>query len=428
VTPIVGQKDNFLRRAGPIIGDVKEIAVEIEQPHAALFFGNVFADHDHAIGLLTSRGLVFKLGHIFVLEAQHFIATLDNDFLFHVLRFLTWLGFDRVARWSAQSRPRADGQLFRQGPQVEHAIVAEYKANAWVSVPAIEVRSLGEVGVAAEKDTQKTAAKTSGHGAIESLGSALMTGAIAGTIDDAQDFAGIGQADEQRMITPGVVVGDVHAFFALPVGAHQGTVGVDAGLLEKIVRLLFPKLHPRVIEDVLEDVDFVRAEASAIIAGRGGIGNALGAEGIEKGGVVAAQFDVLETRAVAQSVHGEVEDVIGVGIWQVQLEKVQLSIDGFDQSDVLGKFVEQGNSAEGGAIDAVVELEVEVTAAAKDGLGAVGEFVFVEASVDDSLMRVEFLTQKAMASASGIFALEAVLPFASVRLLVYSLFHLKSFS
>jgi hypothetical protein len=179
------------------------------------------------------------------------------------------------------------------------------------------VRGLGEVGVAAEKDTQKTAAKTSGHGAIERLGSALMTGAIAGTIDDTQNFAGVGQADEQRMITPGAVVSDVHAFFALTVGAHQGTVGVEAGLLEKIVRLLFPEFHPRVIEDVLEEVDFIHAETSALIAGGGGIGNALSAEGIEKGGVVAAQLDVLETRAVAQSVHGEVEDVIGVGIRQV---------------------------------------------------------------------------------------------------------------
>jgi hypothetical protein len=306
---------------------------------------------------------------------------------------LTWLGFDRVARRPAQFRPRASGPLLRQGPQVGHAIVAEYKTNAWVGVPTVEVRGLGEVGVAAQKDAQKTAAKTSGHGAIESLGSALMTGTIAGTIDDAQDFTGVGQADEQDMITPGVVVGDVHAFFALPVGAHQGAVGVDAGLLEKIVRLLFPEFHPCVIEDILEKVDLVRAEASAIIASGGGVRNALGAEGIKKGGVVAEQFDVLETRAVAQSVHGEVDDVIGVGIGQVQFEDVQLSIDGFNQSDVLGKFVEQRNSAEGGAIDAVVEFEMEVTAAAKNGLGAIGKFGFVETSVDDSLACLEFLTQ-----------------------------------
>ena len=80
--------------------------------------------------------------------------------------------------------------------------------------------------------------------------------------------------------------------------------------------------------------------------------------------------------------------------------------------------MQQGNSAEGGAIDAIVELEVEVTAAAKDGLGAVGKFGFVEASADDSLVSVEFLTQKAMASASDAFALETVLPLVNVRFLV----------
>jgi hypothetical protein len=97
---------------------------------------------------------------------------------------------------------------------------------------------------------------------------------------------------------------------------------------------------------------------------------------------------------------------------------VQLSIDGFDQSDVLGKFVKQGNAAEGGAIDAVVEFEVKIAAAAKDGLGTIGEFGFVEASLDDSLACPEFLTQKAMTFARGDFALAAVLPLASVRLLV----------
>ena len=61
---------------------------------------------------------------------------------------------------------------------------------------------------------------------------------------------------------------------------------------------------------------------------------------------------------------------------------------------------------------------MEVTAAAKNGLGAIGKFGFVETSVDDSLACLEFLTQKAMASASGVFALAAVLPLASVRLLV----------
>ena len=80
--------------------------------------------------------------------------------------------------------------------------------------------------------------------------------------------------------------------------------------------------------------------------------------------------------------------------------------------------MEQRNATKGGAIDAVVKFEVEITAAAKDGLGAIGEFGFVEASLDDSLACSEFVAQMAMASASDVFALAAVLPLASVCLLV----------
>ena len=68
-----------------------------------------------------------------------------------------------------------------------------------------------------------------------------------------------------------------------------------------------------------------------------------------------------------------------------------MSIDGFDQADVLGQFVEQGNATKGGTIDAVIEFEVEITAAAKDGLGAIRKFGFVEASLDDALACSEFV-------------------------------------
>ena len=110
--------------------------------------------------------------------------------------------------------------------------------------------------------------------------------------------------------------------------------------------------------------------------------------------------------------------MVGIGIRQVQFKDMQLSVDGVEQSNVLSKFVKQGNAAESGAIDAVVEFEVKVTAAAKDRLGAVGQFGFVEALLDDSLACVEFLTETAMTFASGVLALTAVLPLASIRFLV----------
>ena len=64
-------------------------------------------------------------------------------------------------------------------------------------------------------------------------------------------------------------------------------------------------------------------EAAAEVAGGGRIGDAAGAQGVEEDLVVAAQFEVLQAGAVAQGVVGEVEDVIGLVVGQVDLEQVQ---------------------------------------------------------------------------------------------------------
>jgi hypothetical protein len=193
------------------------------------------------------------------------------------------------------------------------------------------------------------------------------------------------------MIAPGAFIADVHALFTLAVGAHQGAIGIEAGLLPEIVGLLSPESQPGIIVDILEAVDLFGTEASTIIAGGGGIGSALGAEGVEKRGVVAAQFHVLETSAVAQGVDGEVENVIGIVIGELNLEHMQASIDGVNEADVEGEFVEQRDTAESGAIDAFVKFEVNVSTAAKNRLGEIGKFAFVEASLDNSVACVEFL-------------------------------------
>jgi WD40 repeat protein len=58
----------------------------------------------------------------------------------------------------------------------------------------------------------------------------------------------------------------------------------------------------------LEQVDVAFVEAPAEITGGGRIGDAPGAEGVEEVDVVAAQFDVLKTIAVAQSVTASSND------------------------------------------------------------------------------------------------------------------------
>ena len=66
----------------------------------------------------------------------------------------------------------------------------------------------------------------------------------------------------------------------------------------------------------------------------------------------------------------------------------------------MGEFVEQGNAAEGCAINALVEFELKVSTTAKDGFGEVGKFGFVETPPDASFAGVEFLAKEAVALAA----------------------------
>ena len=51
---------------------------------------------------------------------------------------------------------------------------------------------------------------------------------------------GVGQRDQQRMITPGAVVGDVDALLALGVGLDEGAIALDARLGKELGGLLGP--------------------------------------------------------------------------------------------------------------------------------------------------------------------------------------------
>ena len=48
------------------------------------------------------------------------------------------------------------------------------------------------------------------------------------------------------MVAPLAVVGDVHSFLALGVGLHDGAIGIQDRLIEKLVRLLSPDPQPRI--------------------------------------------------------------------------------------------------------------------------------------------------------------------------------------
>jgi hypothetical protein len=308
--------------------------------------------------------------------------------------------------------PRTVGQILGVALHRRGAVVAKDELDAGIRVPPVQVFGLREVGVATEQDFHKTGAKAGIGGLVESDRRAFMGGAVAGSIDNAQHFTGVGQADEQRMVTPGAVISDIHAFLAIARSANERAIDVDHSLLEEANRLLLPQTDADIVVDVLQGVDVGDGETPGEIASRGGIRNPLGTERIEEVDIVAAPFDILHAGAVAQGIEGEVQDVIGLEIRKMDFEDVEPLVDGVDESNVLSEFVQEGDAAASDAGGAFREGVAETGAAAKDGLGTVGEFGFVESALDFTLACGELAVTLALVSAAfGAMFMAATLGF-----------------
>ena len=114
------------------------------------------------------------------------------------------------------------------------------------------------------------------------------------------------------------------------------------------------------IEDVLEDLDIVGGEAAAEVAGGGGVGDAVGAEGVEEDDVVASQFDVVEAGAVTEGVVGEVEDVVTLVVGEVVLEQVESCVDGLGESEFLDEQMDGADATAGDGLGPGGGLVVDV--------------------------------------------------------------------
>jgi hypothetical protein len=216
------------------------------------------------------------------------------------------------------------------------------------------------------------------------LGRSLVRRPIPGPVDHAQDFLGVGQAQHQRVVAPGAVVGDVHALLAFPGGLDQRAVHVEDRLLEERGRLPGPDPDTNVVNHVEQRHDVGGREPPAEVARGGRVGNAAGAQGVEEDLVVAAEFDVLQAGALAQGVVGEVEHMIRLVKRQVDLEQAEAVVDGVDQADLPGQGVDDANAAVDESAAAVGDLVMNV-AGGDRGPGAIAELGGVEAALDAPL-------------------------------------------
>ena len=128
-------------------------------------------------------------------------------------------------------------------------------------------------------------------------------------------------------------------------------------------RLPLPDLHTLLVDDAREGVDVGGGEAAQEVAGGGRVGNALGAEGVEVGFVVAEQFEVLQALAAGQEVVGDVEDVVGLEVRQVTLQQVQVAVDGIGQAQLPDQQVEGAEAAGAQTAGLVADLIVDVVVA-----------------------------------------------------------------
>jgi hypothetical protein len=123
----------------------------------------------------------------------------------------------------------------------------------------------------------------------------------------------------------------------------------------------------------LEKVDMRRRKTSAKVACGGRVRNASSAERIEEMDVLAAEFDVLQAIAVAQGIVGEIEYVIRLMIREMNLEQMELAVDGIDQAKAPCQEVKGADAAMGDAVDTFGDFIMDV-AGRKDGPSGVTEF------------------------------------------------------
>ena len=230
----------------------------------------------------------------------------------------------------------------------------------------------------------KAAAKADVEGVVDLGGGAFVRRPIAGAIEQGHDLGGIGQRDDERMITPGAVEGDVHAFLARTRGFDEGAVAIEDGFVEELGRLPLPDLDADFVDGMQESADVAGVEAAAEITGGGGIRNAPGAEGVEIDGVIAAEFEILEGDAAAQRIIGEIEDMIGFVIGQMDLEGMQALVDDLGQAETLDHEMDGADAAAVEAMAALAEFVVDVACGELRPVAA-RQYVFVQTPLDPSL-------------------------------------------
>ena len=188
-----------------------------------------------------------------------------------------------------------------------------------------------------------------------------MTRAVGGAVQEVQGLLGVGQRDDQRVIAPLTVVADVHPVLALTGCRCDRSIGIKDRLLEERRLLLLPDLQARFIDRLHQRQNLIfPLEAPAKVPGRGGVRDPLRADRVQIGFVVAEQFQMIQTCPAGQPVVRDVHHVIALVIRQVNLEKMQMFVDGIDQSGLQSHLVDNANAAASQSTNAIGNFIMDI--------------------------------------------------------------------
>ena len=159
---------------------------------------------------------------------------------------------------------------------------------------------------------------------------------------------------------------------------------------KNVLGLLFPDAEPGLVDGVHQVQDVAPAEPPAEISGRGGIGDPLGAQGIEVDLVVASQFEMLELGAPGQDVEGDVQHVIGLMVGEMAFEEVEAVVDVGDQSGPAGQQEHGADAAGGQPLDPIGQFVLDV-AGGDHGTFPLGPGTILDAAENSPLALPQFV-------------------------------------
>src|SRR5262249_17690137 len=184
-------------------------------------------------------------------------------------------------------------------------------------------------------------------------------------------LGGVGQRDQQGVIAPGAVVGDIDALLALGVGADERTVDVEHSLVKERAGLLSPDALAGAGEGVHQIQDIATAATATEVARGAGVGDALGIQGLEIGLVGAEPSQMVQPGAPGQEVQGDVQDRVGLVVGEMALEQMQIVIDVGNQSGPACQQEHSANAAWTQPLDPITQFVMNVVSG-DHGLLALG--------------------------------------------------------